>query len=88
MIKPKRIVLTFRDGEILVRTLYQASLDGPNPDTKRRLKEVRDLTCRGLEEALGALEASASEATCVGSSGFTTREDILSLDTSEAGGAA
>jgi hypothetical protein len=76
--EPKRIILTFRDGEIVVHTLYQCK-DGPNPDTKRRLKEVRDLTHWGLKEALGALEVSAP--TCVGSSGFTTREDILSLDT-------
>jgi hypothetical protein len=84
---PKRIVLTFRSeaGEILIHTLYECK-DGPNPETKRRLKEVRDLTCRGLKEALGALEASTP--TCVGSAGFTTREDILSVDTSEAGSAA
>jgi hypothetical protein len=76
--EPKRIVLTFRDGEIVIRTLYQCK-DGPNPDTKRRLKEVRDLTHWGLKEALVALQASTP--TCVGSSGFTTREDILSLET-------
>jgi hypothetical protein len=77
---PKRIILTFRSeaSEIVIHTLYQ-STDGPNPGTKRRLKEVRDLTHWGLKEALGALEASTP--TCVGSSGFTTREDILSLDT-------
>jgi hypothetical protein len=82
---PKRIILTFRSeaGEIVIHTLYQCK-DGPNPDTKRRLKEVRDLTHWGLKEALGALESSPP--TCVGSSGFTTREDILSLDIK--GGAA
>jgi len=77
----RRIVITFRDSEIVIHTLYKTSAEelGPNPNTKARMKVVTEITRKGLKEALGALEASAP--TCVGSSGFTTREDILCVDT-------
>jgi hypothetical protein len=76
-----RIVLTFKDNELVIHTLYKTPQDklSPNPNTKRRLREVTDLTREGLKEALGALEVSTP--TCVGSSGFIQREDILSVDT-------
>jgi hypothetical protein len=72
----KRLVLEFRDGELIARVLYRSGLDGPNPSTKARAREVTDLTRAGLTAALEALEGGAE---CVGTSGFTTREDILSL---------
>ena len=72
-----RLVLTFRDGEIVVHTLYRTK-DGPNPNTKARTREVTNLVQAGLREALKALEG----AECVGTSGFTTREDVLLATTS------
>jgi hypothetical protein len=70
---PERIVLDFRSGELVVRCLYRS--DGrSNPGTKARAREVTELTRSGLQDALRALEAGAE---CVGTSGFTTREDVL-----------
>jgi hypothetical protein len=69
----KRLVLDFRTGELVVRCLYRSS-SGPRPGTKGRMKEVASLTRTGLEQALEPLEAGAE---CVGTSGFTTREDVL-----------
>ena len=74
----KRLVLEFRDGELIARVLYRSGLDGPNPSTKARTREVTDLTRAGLTAALEALD-SAAGAECVGTSGFTTREDLLSV---------
>ena len=77
MTQLQRLVVDFRnDEEIVVRCLYRSSLDGPNPTTKARTHEVTDLAEAGLRDALEALEGGAE---CVGTSGFTTREDILSL---------
>ena len=70
----QRLVLTFKPEGIEVRTLYRTN-DGPAPNTKARQREVQDLTRAGLEQALEALEC----AECVGKSGFSTREDILSI---------
>jgi hypothetical protein len=72
----QRIVLEFRDGELIARILYRSSLDGPNPSTKARAREVSALARTGLQDALEALEGGAE---CVGTSGFTTREDLLSV---------
>jgi hypothetical protein len=72
----KRLVLEFRDGELIARVLYRSGLDGPNPSTKARTREVTDLTREGLRQALASLEGGAE---CVGTSGFTTREDLLSV---------
>jgi hypothetical protein len=71
----KRLVLDFRTGEIVVRCLYRNKGDS-NPGTKTRTKEVSTLVKTGLEQGLQALEDGAE---VVGTSGFTTREDILSL---------
>jgi hypothetical protein len=74
----QRLVLDFRTGELVVRCLYRRT-DGPNPGTKSRAREVTELTRTGLQDALGALEGGAE---CVGTSGFTTREDVLLTTTS------
>jgi len=70
-----RLVLDYRGGELVVRVLYRSE-DGPNPGTKARTRGVAELARTGLQDALEALEGGAE---CVGTSGFTTREDILSL---------
>jgi uncharacterized membrane protein len=72
----QRLVLDYRSGELVVRCLYR-SQDGPGPSfaTKARGREVSDLVRTGLREALRALEEDAT--TLVGTSGFTTREDVL-----------
>jgi hypothetical protein len=73
----ERLVLDFRSkaGELVVRCLYRSE-DGPNPGTKARTRAVAELARTGLEQALDALEGRVD---VVGTSGFTTREDILSL---------
>jgi hypothetical protein len=65
---------TFKPDELIVHALYRTQ-DVPDPNTKVR---VREFTRSGLTQALGALEV----AECVGTSGFTTREDILLATTS------
>ena len=74
----QRLVLTFKPEGIEIRTLYRDK-NGPNPGTKARAREVQELTHNGLREALEALEGGAE---CVGTSGFTTREDVLLATTS------
>jgi hypothetical protein len=69
----QRLVVDFRTGELVVRCLYR-SKDGPNPGTKARARVVADLAKSGLRDALEALEGGAE---CVGTSGFTQRQDIL-----------
>ncbi|HEV8043635.1 MAG TPA: hypothetical protein VGP38_00515 [Rubrobacter sp.] len=69
----QRLVLDFRTGELVVRALYRAQ-DGPNPGTKARAREVSGLVREGLRAALRALEG---DVTMAGTSGFTTREDVL-----------
>jgi hypothetical protein len=69
----QRLVLDFRSDELVVRCLYRAQ-DGPNPGTKARAREVSSLVRTGLREALRALEG---DVTMAGTSGFTTREDVL-----------
>jgi len=73
----QRLVLDYRSGELVVRCLYR-SQDGAGPSTEARAREVTALVRAGLQSALEALEAGAG-AEVVGTSGFTTREDILSL---------
>ena len=58
----KRLVLEFRDGELIARVLYRSSLDGPNPSTKARAREVTALARSGLTRALEALESEAEAA--------------------------
>jgi hypothetical protein len=72
----KRIVLDYRSGELVARVLYSAQ-GGPGPNTKARARQVRELVRTGLQDALASLEEGDVE--IVGTSGFTTREDILSI---------
>lgn len=76
-----RLVLDYRSeaGELVLRVLYRSSLDGPAPNTKGRRREVEELARAGLRDALEALEGDAE---CVGTSGYTTREDVLLATTS------
>ena len=77
MTQLQRLVLDFRnDEEIVVRCLYRSSLDGPNPTTKGRTRKVTDLAKSGLRDALEALEGRVD---VVGTSGFSQREDLLSV---------
>jgi hypothetical protein len=69
----QRLVLDYRTGELVVRCLYKSRGES-NPGTKRRLREVEDLCRQGLRDALRALEGDVE---MVGTSGFTTREDVL-----------
>jgi len=69
----QRLVLDYRAGELVLRVLYRRQ-DGPNPGTKARGKEVSRLARSGLQDALEALEGDVE---VVGTSGFTTREDVL-----------
>jgi len=71
----QRLVLTFDRG-LTVRVLYKRQ-DGPGPSTRARRREVAALARTGLESALEALEEGPVES--VGTSGFETREDVLSL---------
>jgi hypothetical protein len=78
MTQLQRLVVDFRnDEEIVVRCLYRSSLDGPNPTTKARAREVSELTRAGLQDTLRSL--AAGEATMCGTSGFSQREDLLSV---------
>ena len=56
------------------RALFVPQQRGPNPGTKARAREVTELAKTGLMQALEALEGGAE---CVGTSGFSTREDVL-----------
>jgi hypothetical protein len=71
----QRLVLEFRDGELIARVLYLTK-GSAGPNSKARRREVEQLVREGLRQALVSLEGGAE---CVGTSGFTTREDILSL---------
>jgi hypothetical protein len=71
----QRLIITFKPEELVMHALYRTQEDSPNPGTKARTRAVVNLTRQGLRQALASLEG----AECVGTSGFTTREDILSL---------
>jgi hypothetical protein len=73
----QRLVLEFRDSELIARVLYRSGLDGPNPSTKARSREVTALARSGLTRALGALDAG--DVAICGTSGFSQREDLLSV---------
>jgi hypothetical protein len=64
----QRLVLEFRDGELIARVLYRSGLDGPNPSTKARAREVSALARTGLQDALEALDAG--DVAICGTSGF------------------
>ena len=73
MTELKRLVIDFRTGDLTVRCLYRTEGEsGPNTEGRRR--EVTDLAREGLSAALEALEGRVD---VVGTSGFTTREDIF-----------
>jgi hypothetical protein len=72
MTELRRLVIEPRAEEVVIRVLYRSKGDS-NPGTKARAREVSNLVRTGLEQALEALE----NAECVGTSGFTTREDVL-----------
>jgi hypothetical protein len=76
MTQLQRLVVDDRSGELVIRVLYRSRLDAPNPGTVRRRRQVEELTREGLRQALVSLESGAE---VVGTSGFSTREDILSL---------
>jgi len=76
----QRLVVDYRSGELIMRVLYRSKGDA-NPGTKARTREVTDLARSGLRDALEALEGVPE---CVGTSGFTTREDVLLVTTSPA----
>jgi hypothetical protein len=77
MTQLQRLVLDFRSGELVARVLYRRSLEGAsNPGTAKRRREVEELARAGLQDALEALEGGAE---VVGTSGFTQREDLLSV---------
>jgi hypothetical protein len=69
----QRLVLTFSREGLHVRVLYHTEGES-GPNTKARRREVTDLTREGLSAALEALEGRVD---VVGTSGFTTREDIF-----------
>jgi hypothetical protein len=69
----QRLVLDFRNDEVVVRCLYRTE-GGTGPNTKGRRREVTEITREGLSAALEALEGRVD---VVGTSGFTTREDIV-----------
>jgi hypothetical protein len=72
----QRLVIETKPEELVIRVLYRSKGDS-NPGTKARTREVTALARSGLTRALEALDAG-DMAIC-GTSGFTTREDILSL---------
>jgi hypothetical protein len=72
----QRIVIDLRQKEMVLRVLYRSE-DGPGPNTKARAREVSNLVRTGLQDALRALDDGTVD--CVGTSGFTTREDLLSV---------
>jgi hypothetical protein len=76
----KRLVLDYRSGELVIRCLYRRGLeDAPGPSTKRREREVAELTREGLRQALASLEGRVD---VVGTSGYQLREDVILATTS------
>ena len=75
MTELSRLVLDFRRGELVLRTLYRSEDD---PNTKARRREVSALVREGLQHALEQLRAG--DVVLVGTSGFTVREDVLCTD--------
>jgi hypothetical protein len=69
----KRLIITFKSEELVLHALYR-SQDGPNPGTKARTREVTDLAKSGLRDAL-----DAGDVALCGTSGFSQREDLLSV---------
>ena len=76
MTQLQRLIVDYRSGELILRVLYRSSLDAPKPGTVRRRRQVEGLTREGLSTALKALEGRVD---VVGTSGFSQREDLLSV---------
>ncbi len=74
----ERLVLTFARDGIQVRVLYRTKA-GSNPGAAARRREVTELAREGLTAALEALDGSA-RVDVIGTSGFETREDTLSVE--------
>jgi hypothetical protein len=72
----QRLVIEAKPEELVIRVLYRSKGDA-NPGTKARTREVTALARSGLTRALEAL--NTGDVAICGTSGFTTREDILSL---------
>ena len=73
-----RLILTFKPEGVEIRALYRTE-SSPGPDTKARQREGSELARTGLKQVLDALDGDVQ---CLGSSGFTTREDVLLATTS------
>jgi hypothetical protein len=82
--KLQRLVLTFKEEGVEIRTLYR-SKDCPNPGTKGRVREATGLARSGLTAALEALDAGGAED--LGSSGYEVREDTIGVDVARRKGA-
>jgi len=74
----QRIVSGMKAGELISRGLYLSKGES-NPGTKARTREVTALARSGLTRALEALDSEASDVAICGTSGFTQREDLLSV---------
>jgi hypothetical protein len=72
----QRIVIEMKSGELILRVLYRSKGES-NPGTKARTREVTALARSGLRDALEALDAG--DVAICGTSGFTQREDLLSV---------
>ena len=72
----QRLVIEMKSGELIIRVLYRSKGDS-NPGTKARTREVTALARSGLRDALEAL--NAGDVAICGTSGFTQREDLLSV---------
>jgi hypothetical protein len=71
-------LMAFKPEELVLHALCRTQ-DDPNPGTKAHTREVTELTRAGLTLALETLGDGAE---CVGTSGFTMREDVLLATTS------
>jgi hypothetical protein len=74
----QRLVVEFKAEELIVRALYRSKGDA-TPGTKARARVVTDLARSGLTRALEALESEAGDVAICGTSGFSQREDLLSV---------
>jgi hypothetical protein len=72
----QRLVVEMKSGELVLRVLYRSKGES-NPGTKARTREVTELARTGLTRALEALDAG--DVAICGTSGFTQREDLLSV---------
>jgi hypothetical protein len=72
----QRIVIEMKSGELILRVLFRSKGES-NPGTKARTREVTALARSGLRDALEALDAG--DVAICGTSGFTQREDLLSV---------